>query len=267
MINKSFTSQLEARALLGFCSAYASAGIIERIGRDWDWCWIDVQHGEWGPHDTLQAVRACDLLGIFALVRVQGHDPGTIGKVLDTGCHAVMVPMVENQEQARAVVAAAKFAPKGKRSYGGRRPIDLYGRGYAHQDEAQPMVVCQIESPQAVERAEAIAATDGVDALFFGADDLALASGMPMDQPRPQGCFDDELAKVAEAAKRHGKIAGGLFTSPEAVRQARKMGYNLLACTGDVPLLAVNSRNAAQDLRKQLIDNVACASAKTTSIY
>jgi len=99
---------------------------------------------------VIQAVRACDLVGLFSLVRVPGQEVGIIGKVLDTACHAVMVPMVDTVEQAEAVVRAARFPPRGKRSYGGRRPIDLYGRTYSHADRPQPMVVCQIESVEAL---------------------------------------------------------------------------------------------------------------------
>ena len=267
MILRSFKNALEKKPLPGFCSMYPAPGIIERIGQDWDWCWIDTQHGEWGMHDAVQAVRACNLAGIFALVRVPGQDPATIGRILDTACHAVMVPMVENREQAEAVVRAARFAPQGHRSYGGRRPIDLYGRAYAHSDQPQPLVVCQIESPEALEQADAIAATDGVDALFFGPDDMALARGMPMDQPRPAGCFDAEMAAVAAAAQRHGKIAGGVFGTSAALTQALALGYRLVACTGDVPLLASNSQAAARSCRAAMADDTPHDTAGPASLY
>ena len=252
MIYKSFKNALENKPLLGFLSMYPAPGIIERIGQDWDWCWIDTQHGQWGTHDALQAVRACNLVGIFSLVRVPGKDATNIGKILDTACHGVMVPMVENREQAEAVVDATRFAPQGHRSYGGRRPIDLYGRGYSHDDQPQPLVVCQIESPEAIKHVDAIAATKGIDALFFGPDDMALASGMRMDQPMPKDFFKAELTAVAEAARRHNKIAGGVFRSVEMLRLAIELDYHMVVCCADVPLLANNSQAEAQTYRAEL---------------
>ena len=247
-----FKEALAKKPQLGFGSMYSSPGIIERIGQDWDWCWIDAQHGEWGMHDAIQAIRACNLVGIYALVRLPGHSRDAIGKILDAGCHAVMVPMVESREQAEAIVDAARFAPRGHRSYGGRRPIDMRGRAYAHADQSQPLVVCQIESPAGFGRVDEIAATDGVDALFFGPDDMALAQGMVMDQPRPAGHFDSEMAEVGAAAKRHGKIAGGIFATPETIRMGVELGYHMIVSAGDSALLATNSLQAANSCRGAL---------------
>jgi len=265
-----FKEALAEKPQLGFGSMYSSPGIIERIGQHWDWCWIDVQHGEWGMHDAIQAIRACNLVGIYALVRLPGHSPDAIGKILDMGCHAIMVPMIENREQAEAVVDAARFAPKGHRSYGGRRPIDLYGRAYSHSENPQPLIVCQIESPKGFERVDEIAATDGVDALFFGPDDMAVAQGMVMDKPRPAGHFDSEMAAVGSAAKRHGKIAGGIFATPETIRMGVELGYHMIVSAGDSALLATHSQATSATCRDALVDGgntPAGAAEQAKSLY
>jgi len=249
MAQRSFRDALAERPQLGFASTYPAPGIIERVGQDWDWCWIDAQHGSWEPGDAVQAVRACGLVGLFAMVRVPGHEYGIIGRALDTACHAVMVPMVDTPAQAEEVVRAVRFPPRGKRSYGGRRPCDLYGRGYSHADRPQPLLVCQIESPEALENVEAIAAVDGVDVLFFGPDDMAQARGMPMDVPRPAGCFDAAMERIAAAAGRAGKFAAGIFNTPEALRGALAMGYRMIVCCGDVSILAAGSARAADACR------------------
>ncbi|MFA5689234.1 MAG: aldolase/citrate lyase family protein [Kiritimatiellales bacterium] len=257
-----FKKTLKEKPLLGFGSMYSSPGIIERIGQHWDWCWIDMQHGEWGMHDTIQAIRACNLIGIYALVRVPGHSRDAIGKILDAGCHAIMIPMIESREEAEAVVAAARFAPMGQRSYGGRRPIDLYGRAYACSGRTQPMVVCQIETPAGFEQVDAIASTDGVDALFFGPDDMALSRNMPMDQPRSENHFDCEIAAVGAAAQKYGKIAGGIFVTPERIKKGIELGYHMLVSSGDSALLAGNSLSVSQTCRKALTDGSFAGSAK-----
>ena len=264
---RSFKQALAARPQLGMCSMYPAAGMIERIGQDWDWCWIDAQHGEWGLDDVIQAVRACDLIGIFSMVRVPSLEQGTIGRVLDTACHAVMVPMVDTVDQTEAVVRAAKFPPRGKRSYGGRRPIDLYGRAYSHLDNPQPLVVCQIESTEALDNVEAIAAVDGVDALFFGPDDMAQCKGMPMDSPRPSGCFDPEMKRVADAARGAGKIAAGIFSTPETLRGATEMGFSMIVCCGDVPLLATGSNQSAKVCRKAIGQDADITAGRKMGLY
>src|SRR5688500_15778631 len=168
------------RPLLGLSVMYPGPGAVERIGPDWDWMWIDGQHGEMGYEQTLALVRACDLIQRPAVVRVPGHEAGPIGKTLDMGAAAVIVPCVDTAEQAGAGADAAKFPPLGKRSYGGRRPIDFQGRSYSDTANTDTLLIAQIESPQAIENADAIAATSGVDALFLGPDDLMLRRGHSM---------------------------------------------------------------------------------------
>lgn len=245
-------SALERAPQLGIAIMYPSAGIIERIGPDWDWLWIDGQHGELGYQDILAAVRACNLIGRPAIVRVPGHEPGPIGLALDTAADGIMVPMVDDAASARRIVQAAKFPPLGARSYGGRRPIDLFGRGYAHADQPQPLLICQIETPSGLANAAEIAEVPGVDALFLGPDDMALRAGLPMDQPRPAGCFDEAYRNVAAAAARHGKIAGSVFATLETLQPAVELGYRLIVSAADVSLLAGASNKTVQSLRSSV---------------
>ena len=248
-----FGEMLKSGPQLGLGIFYPAPGIIERIGPDWDWIWIDGQHGEMGYTDVLAAVRACNMIKKFAVVRVPGHDSGLIGLALDTATDGLMVPMVENVEQAKKIVRAAKFPPLGSRSFGGRRPIDLFGRAYCHADSPhQPLLICQIENKQGLENADAIAAVEGVDALYFSPDDMSLSGGMAMDKPRPEGCFDKEQKILADACKKNGKIAGGVYVNPKTLSAAVKLGYTLIACAGDVGFLADGSKQAVEPLRQCL---------------
>jgi len=247
--------RLAQRPLLGFSLMYPAPGIAERVGPDWDWMWIDGQHGEHDYASILGAVRASDLVQRPAVVRVPGHDAGAIGRALDTGASGVMVPVVETPEQAADIVRAAKFPPQGSRSYGGRRPIDRRGRTYSHPDQPQPVLVCQIESHAGLERVEEIAAVDGVDVVFFGPDDMTMRDGLPMDQPPPAGHFDAALQRVAAAAAAAGKAAGGVFATPEKLQTGLDLGYRLIVGTGDVSLLAPASQAKAAELRAVFAGN------------
>ena len=148
----SFRSRLQSGVpQLGLAIMYPAPGVVERIGPDWDWIWIDSQHGELGYSDVLAMVRACDLIGRPSFVRVPGHEFGPIGLALDTGASGLIVPVVDTPEQAQTVVNAAKFPPLGRRSYGGRRPIDRQGRTYSDTANEEVVLVAQIESPEAIE--------------------------------------------------------------------------------------------------------------------
>ena len=247
-----FLELLNSGPQLGLGIFYPASGIIERLGPDWDWIWIDGQHGELAYADVLAAVRASNLVKKPCVVRVPGHEAGLIGKALDTATDAVMVPMVENAKQAKAIVEAAKFPPLGCRSYGARRLIDLHGRAYAHSDRPHPLLVCQIETEPGLKNAASIAAVEGVDALFFGPDDMSLRFGLPMDQPRPKGYLDQALKTVADAAKANGKICGGVFGTPESLSAAVELGYMLNVGTADSSILANGSKEIATSLRQSL---------------
>jgi len=254
-VKSSLTQALAGRPQVGLFLFYPAPGIIERIGPDWDWILIDGQHGELGYEDIIAAVRACDLIGCYSVVRVAGHDAGMIGKVLDTATNAIMVPMVDTEEQAAALVQAVKFPPLGRRSFGGRRCIDLQGRGYACADAVQPMLICQIETRAGLENVDAIGAVPGVDAVFFGADDLALGDGLDMDRPRSASCFDDALRSVADSAHAHGLAAGGVFTTPDDVSKALGWGYRLIIGAADAAILAAGSKAQSEQLRVCLSDD------------
>ncbi len=248
---------------LGLCIMYPSPGVIERIGPDWDWIWIDGQHGQLGYSDVMQLVRAADLVKRPAFVRVPGHEAGTIGMTLDTGAAGVIVPCVDTVEQAKALVTAAKFPPLGNRSYGGRRPIDLLGRVYSHTANDDTILLLQIESPQAVENADAIAALPGVDGLFLGPDDILLRRGAKMDAPRSKEMLTPDMEAVIRACRKHGKFAVMVGFGNEMLTHCAQMGFHLIVSGGDVPFLATSSKKAADEARAAL-KSVAPMGAPTT---
>ncbi|HUV06314.1 MAG TPA: aldolase/citrate lyase family protein [Spirochaetia bacterium] len=242
----------EGRILLGICVMYPVAGIVERIGPDWDFVWIDSQHGQHDYHSLLESVRAADFRGVESLIRVPGHDAGSIGRALDMGASGVLVPQVDTREQAESVIRASKFPPTGNRSFGGRRPVDVYGRSYSHTANRDVALVVQIESQAAVENAEAILSLDGIDAFFFGPDDMALRDGLPMDQPRPAGLYDESLKRMIEIGKRYSVFGGGVFASPEAFQKAVELGFSLISVGGDAGFLAEGSQKSSEKMRALL---------------
>jgi 4-hydroxy-2-oxoheptanedioate aldolase len=231
---------------------YPSPGVVERIGADWDWIWVDGQHGELGYNDTLSLVRACDLIRRPAIVRVPSHEYGGIGRVLDMGASGVIVPLVDTGDQARRLVMAAKFPPLGERSYGARRACDLQGRLYAQNANAEVLLIAQIETPEGLRNVDDIAAVDGIDAIFLGPDDLMLRLGFKMDETRPIAAVEKDLIAVARACEAHGKLAVSVAFTAETLALCLAHGYHLIAAGSDVGFLAGSSKQVSARARESI---------------
>lgn len=230
---------------------YPSPGALERIGPDWDWVWLDGQHGQLAGYDTMLAmVRACHSVGKPAFVRVPGHEASWISLALDMDADAVIVPQVESPAQGAALVRAAKSPPLGDRSFGGRRPIDRHGRAYYADANASPRLICQIESPAALEQAEAIAALDGVDGLFLGPDDFLLRSGVDIRTGGDDALLAAATAKLASVCRPLGKAVLTVGAGDATFRLALENGATHIAVGSDVRFLAAGSQTAAARARQ-----------------
>ena len=249
MTNLRFIDRNASAPMFGLAVAYPSTGALERIGPDWDWIWLDAQHGDLDFREAADLVRVCDLIHRPALVRVPAQDPGWISKILDAGAAGVIVPMIESIQEAKAMIMAAKFPPLGNRSYGGRRVIDRAGRGYYRSANRDTLLVLQLESNEAVAQAASLAALDGVDGLFLGPDDLMIRQGADVDAPKNRESIGRQSREVAENCRKFDKLVVGLGVSDAGMAIAKEDGYNLIVGGGDVGFLAGGSKAAAQKLR------------------
>lgn len=235
---------------LGVQLSYENPCCIESMGRGWDWVWIDAQHGQHDYPALLHAVQLCRLVGAAVVVRTAGHGPDALGPVIDTGVDAVMVPMVNSAAEARGLVGACFFPPLGGRSYGGRRVIDLAGREYYREANDRLMLIVQIETPEAVECVEEIAAVDGVGALFFGAEDVKIRMGVPNNAGMLESpAVARAMERTAQAARKAGKAAGCVAPPAKDLQRAVAMGYNFMRGGGDAPLLGEGSRSRLRELQ------------------
>lgn len=230
----------------GINLTFPCPSILETTGGQFDFCWIDGQHGPWELKDFLEIVRVCDLLEIASLIRNADHAPGVIGQVLDLGATGIIVPTVETVEQAKAIVQAACFPPLGNRSYGGRRVIDRHTREYIYREDIRPLVISQIETPLGLQHIDAIAAVEGIDVLFFGPDDMKLRMGLQIDLPLTAPELAPAARKVARVCKEHGKLAMTVAGTPEAQDFMLEAGYDILNVGSDVAFV----RGGAQNLRQ-----------------
>jgi 4-hydroxy-2-oxoheptanedioate aldolase len=166
------------------------------------------------------------------MARVARNDYTLIGRWLDEGMLGIIVPMVHTPEEAKAAADACRLPPVGSRSWGWGR-ARLYGDDYPDWINDQLFVAVQIESIQAVENAEAIMATPGVDGCWLGPSDLALSMGIS-----PREMFQREeharaVEQVLQACRNTGKIPGFAGGSPEQALQLAQRGFQFLTTAGD----------------------------------
>jgi 2-keto-3-deoxy-L-rhamnonate aldolase RhmA len=217
-----------------------------------DWLFIDMEHGAMSVDDATRISIAALTQGVTPIVRVckDALHEGT--RCLDNGAMGVVVPHVDTAEEARAVVQAYRFPPVGMRSWGG--PPFAYGLGAVGPAEAQAelnreiLVVCMIETPEAVENAEAIAAVPGVDVLLFGTSDLTATMGIPGQF----GHKDVRAAyeKVGAICAKHGKVMGmgGVYDEKIAPDYIR-LGARFILSGSDHAFLMAGASARAKFLR------------------
>jgi 4-hydroxy-2-oxoheptanedioate aldolase len=210
----------------------ATAELMGTIG--FDFACLDQQHGLIDDGGLVPVLQALAATGTPALVRVPGNDPAAIGRALDRGAAGVVVPLVDNAAEAARAVAASHHPPRGSRSYG---PIRLAWAPLP----ADPLCVVMIETLAAVEQAPAIAAVDGLDAVFVGPVDLSLSAGLPFSAQLDDPDFADLLRRVVEPVREQGLPLGIYCTSPAHVHRFRELGFTFFTLMSEVALL----RNAA----------------------
>jgi 4-hydroxy-2-oxoheptanedioate aldolase len=195
-----------------------------------DYVVIDQQHGAVDAATMTAMLQAISGAGVPALVRVARNEAWTIGNVLDLGAAGVIVPMVEDGEQASRAVAACRYAPDGVRSFGALRA------------SAQPLCLVMIETRAGVERADEIAATPGLDGIYVGPSDLALTLGLQPTLKLEHPPVLEALETVRAACERAGDLAGVHCLDPADVPEQAKR-FAMVTAGGD--LLHLNGALAA----------------------
>lgn len=219
---------------------------------------VDLEHSVIPESAAAQICVTALNVGITPLVRIPSHDGYYANRILDAGAMGIVAPHVNSAEQARAIVKACKFGPLGERSVAGNWPHLGFQAWPADEVRrllnATTTVVVMLETPEAIEHADEIAAVPGVDILHVGSTDLCDAMGKP-------GKFDDpEIARsferVIAACRRHNKVAGagGLGTVPEVMQTIVRMGVRFVTAGNEWAFMLAAARQRAGMLRQLKLD-------------
>ena len=232
---------------LGLANAY-SAELCATLG--FDWLLIDAEHAPNTVRTVLHQLQAISGTASTAVVRPPTTDADTIKRYLDIGARHLLLPMIDNAEQARDAVAASRYPPHGIRGVGSAlaRASEWGGQtDYLATANTRMRLIAQIETPAAVAAVDDIAGTDGIDAVFVGLSDLAATMGHLGQPAHPE--VQSAFAHVVTRARRAGKPVGTLAANPALARSAEDYGCRFIAVGTDVGLLAGGGRRLLAQAR------------------
>jgi 2-keto-3-deoxy-L-rhamnonate aldolase RhmA len=235
----------------------ASPIVTEAVGcAGFDWGVIDMEHTPLDMMDIVHLLQAVAGTKMVPVVRVPWNETVMVKRVLDAGAQTLLFPFVQNADEARRAVAATRYPPEGVRGMAGMSRGSRFGTipDYYKAANKQIGVIVQLETPAAVEQLDAIAAVDGVDAIFLGPADLSGAMGHVGQLTHP--AVMDLMTRAAQRCKVLGKPVGTVGGTPEVVAQYRAAGFTYVAIASDLGLLMRAAQAAVAALRTTGGDHV-----------
>ncbi len=219
---------------------------------EFDAIWFDLEHFDIPVQDLAGMVMVMRAYPMTAIARFKATDYQVVMRVLETGVGGIMCSMVNSSEEACQIVSWAKFhnptpadgEVTGMRGWNGGNVDGRYGtvpaRDYVSHQNRQTMIICQVETEEAVRQAGEIAAVPGVDGLFFGPGDFALGIGMVGQITHPR--VFEAASAVARAAQAAGKWWGTVAPHPEFYRHVMSINPRLVSVGGDNRVMALGVR-------------------------
>ena len=198
---------------------------------------VDYQHGLIDHATGVPMMQGIAAGGGVPIARVGWNEPNRIMQVLDAGALGVVVPMVNSADEARAAVHACKYPPYGMRSYGPVRAKDTFG-STDPEDLADVACIVMVETADGIRNVREIAATEGVDAIYIGPSDLALAMGYKPNHMPPKDDFLATIADILVACRESGVAAGIQAASGAIARTYSEQGFDMITIGSDSPIFA-----------------------------
>lgn len=217
-----------------------------------DFVLFDTEHSGFHTETIKTALRFFEAARVPAIVRVPSKEYHHIARALDMGAEGLMVPMVNDAAECRAILDCMKYTPKGKRGVALSVAHDRYTGGAVMEKLAaaneRSVLFAQIETAEGVENVEEIAATDGVDCVWVGHFDLSCSLGIPGQFDHPK--FKDAIARTIAAGRRHGKAVGRLVPDTGTGITLFKEGFDFVCYSGDVWVLQQALTAAVNEIRE-----------------
>ncbi|KAM5356189.1 hypothetical protein ACJ41O_002835 [Fusarium nematophilum] len=243
--NRVRTALNEGRKSMGAWQMIPGANVSRLLARSGvDWILVDCEHGnldDGAMHDAVPAIAALGVSPIVRLPDMQGKLRSPPG-ALDSGAHGIVVPLLRTPQEARQLVQSAKFPPWGKRGFGSPiaperfNPVPSF-TDYLRQANDALLTIVQIETKEALESIDEIAAVEGIDVLFIGPFDLGNNIGHPIIDGVMAPELKAAIAKILSASKNAGKKTGVYCTGGEQARQFADQGFDMMNVVTDYTAL------------------------------
>jgi 2,4-dihydroxyhept-2-ene-1,7-dioic acid aldolase len=237
---------------IGLWSSLRSTIAAEICGDSgFDWILLDSEHSPNEVPDLLAQMQALQQSTTSPIIRPAWNDAVLIKRVLDVGVQTVLIPYVQNAEEATRAVAATRYPPAGIRGVAAASRASRYGRvnGYLQKANDEICVLVQVETRAALGEIDKIAAVKGVDGVFIGPSDLSASLGFigQPGHPEVQAAIKDATARILKAGK-----APGILTGNEAeARRYIEWGCKFVAVGADIGLLANGASALAAKFKPQ----------------
>jgi 4-hydroxy-2-oxoheptanedioate aldolase len=230
--------ELQIGLWCSLCNPIA-AEIVSHSG--YDWLLIDTEHSPNEVPDVLAQLQAVAAAPGSAIVRPAWNDMVLVKRYLDIGAQTLLIPFVQNAEEAKRAVEYTRYPPQGVRGITGSGRASRYGRvrDYLKNAASEICVLVQVETRAALDRLEEIASVDGVDGVFIGPNDLSASFGHigNWGHADVQAALEDAVKRL----KAIRKPAGILTPNEEEAKKFIAWGYTFVAVGSDVGLLAKNA--------------------------
>jgi 4-hydroxy-2-oxoheptanedioate aldolase len=238
------------RQQIGLWASLANAYTTEIVaGAGFDWIVLDGEHSPNDPVTILPQLQAAAPYPVMPVIRPAWNDTVLIKRYLDVGAQSLLVPYVQDGEEAARAVAAIRYPTRGVRGVAGVTRASRFGRvkDYAKRAEESLCLLVQIETRDGLANLEAIAKTDGVDGVFIGPADLAAALGHLGDSGHAdvQKAIQDAIKRIRAC----GKPAGILATDEASARRYIEWGTTFTAVGLDAMILARGAESLAAKFR------------------
>jgi len=229
----------EGASQIGLWSSLSSHYTVEVIaGAGYDWILLDMEHSPNDLESLLAQLQAAAPYPTHPVVRVPWNDMVTIKRVLDAGALSLLIPYVQNAEEAKAAVANTRYPPAGVRGVAGTTRATRFGRvkDYAKRAHEEICVLVQLETKPALDEIEKVAAVEGVDGIFIGPADLHASMGYPGETANAAvlPLIEDSIRRIRKA----GKAPGYLSPVEADAKRMLAAGAQFVAVGSDVGLLA-----------------------------
>lgn len=232
-------SHLRQHTSIGVWSNYRDPyAVAAAVRGGFDWVCIDEQHGGATPDATAEILAAIADESVLPLVRVAWNRPELIGRALDSGASGVIVPMVNTADEAAAAARASRFPPEGIRSWGPRHSVNRGVGPVPAQANERALCLVMVETAEALDNVESIAATPGVDGIFVGPFDLSLALGLTIDELVDDATPESPLARILDACHANACIPGVFGGTLERGQALAARGFQMLSIASDSGVLS-----------------------------